>query len=225
MRLHVEQQGDGPAIVLTHGLGDSADTWRLVADRLVDRFTVVRWDLRGHGRSEAPTDPAAYSRDSAVADLDTVVGDLDHPVLVGHSLGGYLSLARAVQRGDDVRGLVLLASGPGFRNPVARQQWNNGIHADAHRYGVPAPALGLGVQPDDMVIRSLPALTLPLLVLVGDRDAPSYHAGARYLSGAVPGCRVETLPGGHRFHVSAADQVAEAIASFVDELPSPLTRM
>ncbi|HVF73535.1 MAG TPA: alpha/beta fold hydrolase [Acidimicrobiales bacterium] len=225
MHLHVVREGAGPVVVLTHGLGDSSDTWSPVAASLVERFTVVRWDLRGHGGSDAPDEPQAYSRELAVADLDGVLAGLRRPVLVGHSLGGYISLARAVQRADDIAGLVLLASGPGFRNPVSRQRWNEGIHENAERYGVPAPVLGLGLQPDDVVIGSVPSLDIPLLVLVGDRDDPSYHAGASFLASQVPGCRVEVLPGGHRFHVSAAARVAEVIGSFVAEACEPLTRM
>src|SRR5258708_27453869 len=52
-KLHVVQQGQGPAIVLSHALGCDLQMWDGVAQALEDRFTVVRYDHRGHGRSPA----------------------------------------------------------------------------------------------------------------------------------------------------------------------------
>ena len=122
VQLNVTRRGSGPPIVMIHGLGMSATTWDAVAERLADRHDVLAVDLPGHGESPSPEDPAAYTRDAALADLDDVLATLDElPVLVGHSLGGYLALAHAATRPDASRGIVVLNTGPGFRDPEKRE--------------------------------------------------------------------------------------------------------
>ena len=88
MRLNTVRRGAGEPIVFLHGLGTSAETWATGMDLLADRYTVVAIDLLGHGGSPVPDDPAEYTRDAALNDIDEVLAELDRPaVLVGHSLG------------------------------------------------------------------------------------------------------------------------------------------
>jgi 3-oxoadipate enol-lactonase len=102
-----DRRGSGPPVVLVHGLGGtSAGIWRVVADRLVDEFTVVTYDLRGTGGSERP--PGPYSLDDFVGDLRTLVEslELERPALVGHSFGGSIVLAYAARHPDGVSAVV-----------------------------------------------------------------------------------------------------------------------
>ena len=130
MRLHVVRAGTGepgaPPIVFVHGLGSSAATWARCMEILGQRHEVVAVDLLGHGDSPVPDDPDAYSRDTALADLDDVLASLDEPaVLVGHSLGGYLSLAHAVTRTPlalDANGEISAPDAPGLGIEVALDQ-------------------------------------------------------------------------------------------------------
>jgi pimeloyl-ACP methyl ester carboxylesterase len=209
-RLHVEREGSGPVVVLTHGLGDSTETWGPVVPALAERFTVVRWDLRGHGRSE---EAERYSRDEGVADLERVVAD-DAPVhLVGHSLGGQLSLVLALRRPAAVRTLTLIASGPGFRDPAARARWNEGAARVARRFPIPPAAAGLVTQPDSWVIDNLPALAVPLLQIVGGDDT-RYHAGVEHIARKVPGSAVVTIDGAaHHPQRSHPARVVEALTT------------
>src|SRR5438270_7408191 len=102
--LHVEETGQGLPLVLTHGLGDRLETWDAIVGELASHHRVLRWDLRGHGRSDAPDDPAAYSAQIAVGDLiDVIERAGDAVALVGHSLGGYLSLVVALRHPELVR--------------------------------------------------------------------------------------------------------------------------
>lgn len=80
----------------THGFGDTSSTWDAQWPQLVRRYRALRWDLPGHGRSPRHDDPEAYSRNAALDHLDAMIRRVgDDAVLIGHSLGGYLSLCRA----------------------------------------------------------------------------------------------------------------------------------
>ncbi|MFT5444633.1 MAG: pimeloyl-ACP methyl ester carboxylesterase, partial [Myxococcota bacterium] len=122
---------------------------------LEDRFTVVAWDLLGHGQSPVPEDPSLYSREGALEDLDEIIATLDtKPILVGHSLGGYLSMSYAATEPDKIRGMVLIATGPGFRDPEKREAWNARSKRNAHRFGVEPQVAGLNLQHDALVMES-----------------------------------------------------------------------
>ena len=86
---------DGPAILFLHGFNQSALSWQLqMQDRdLLARFRMVAYDIRGHGASDQPEDPARYARDQDfAADTHAVITalGLNRPVLVGWSYAGRL---------------------------------------------------------------------------------------------------------------------------------------
>jgi pimeloyl-ACP methyl ester carboxylesterase len=109
-RLRYAVAGDGPPLVLVHGLGGTIENWRALAPPLATRHRVLVPDLPGHGRSSLL--PEARSLD-ALADAVLAVADAEeiHPaVWIGHSLGGGVALRAAALRSDVVRGLVLAAA-------------------------------------------------------------------------------------------------------------------
>ena len=223
MRIHVERRGSGPAIVFLHGLGVSSESWAAQMTALEDRFTVLAWDLLGHGNSEVPKDEDLYSRDLALEDLDSILASLDEkPILVGHSLGGYLSLTYAVTRPDAIRGLVLIATGPGFRDPEKRKAWNARSKRSAHRFGVEPQVSGLNLQHDSMVMDRIAAISIPTLALAGSADDASYNGAAKYLERKMQNARYVEIEGGeHLMHEeSHAPQIAKLIADFAAELPA-----
>lgn len=194
MRLHVQRSGSGtPALVFIHGLGGTTATWDGVVDLLSSSHLTVAVDLLGHGQSPVPEDPALYTRDAALADLDDVLATIDGPaVLVGHSLGGYLSLAHAATRPGAVAGIVVLNTGPGFRDPDKREGWNERSRRNAHRFGVPIQATNLNLQEDSVVMERLADMTVPTLVLAGSADREEYTVSGQYLERKMPhalGCR------------------------------------
>jgi pimeloyl-ACP methyl ester carboxylesterase len=101
--------GDGPAVVLLHGLASNARIWDGVAPRLVGAgFRVVALDQRGHGGSDQPT--AGYDLATVGHDLASVLAaaDVRRPVLAGHSWGAHVALQFAADRPGAAAGLALV---------------------------------------------------------------------------------------------------------------------
>jgi pimeloyl-ACP methyl ester carboxylesterase len=117
---HNEKQGNisyqilgrGKPVVLLHGLGASRHDWDLLAPQLAQKgFRCYSLDLTGHGESDKPTDPAFYHIEHLYQDLQSWLESLDikdtfH--LVGHSMGGYLSLLFALRNPERVEAMALV---------------------------------------------------------------------------------------------------------------------
>lgn len=111
-----EYPADGPALLLLHGIGSRGLSWWPVIDALAPRFRLFVPDLRGHGDSDKP--PAGYLIDDYARDLAGLIDALGlaRPLIVGHSLGGVLTLRWAMLRVRRAARIVLedtaLRSGP-----------------------------------------------------------------------------------------------------------------
>ena len=221
MQLNTIQRGAGAPIVFIHGLGTAATTWDACASALADRFTTVAVDLPGHGGSPSPEGTEAFTRDAALADLDLVLAELHEPaVLVGHSLGGYLALAHAATRPGATRGIVVLNTGPGFRDPEKREGWNARSRRNAARFGVPERVTEMNLQHDSVVMDRLADMATPTLVMAGGADRPEYAGAGQYLERKMPDARLVVLDGGgHSMHEeSHVTEVADLIAEFMANL-------
>lgn len=103
--------GDGPVIVLVHGMAGSSATWRHVLPALARRFTVVAPDLLGHGASAKPRGEYSISGHANVLhDLLTALGH-EQATLVGQSFGGGVVMQLAYQFPEHAARLVLVSSG------------------------------------------------------------------------------------------------------------------
>jgi pimeloyl-ACP methyl ester carboxylesterase len=211
--LHTETSGSGPTVLFVHGLDSTAAVWRPVIDLLADH-TCVAVDLPGHGRSPTSTDPDDYSRESVLHDLDEIMGSLDGPVvLVGHSLGGYLGMAYALTRPKALTGLVLVSTGPGFRDPAARERWNDSVRTNAPDYEIEEIAAAVAFHTDSMVIDRMTELTLPLALVIGDEDR-AYLGANDYMEKKLPHATRTTVEGARHYVMrSHPDAVARAIRS------------
>ena len=131
--------GDGPALLLIHGIGDSSDTWRPVFEELASRHTVIAPDLLGHGRSETPrADYTVGGFANGMRDLLAVLG-VDRVTVVGHSLGGGVAAQFAYQFPERCERLVLVGSGGAGRtvSPLLRLAAVPGIEALMPFLGLP----------------------------------------------------------------------------------------
>jgi pimeloyl-ACP methyl ester carboxylesterase len=107
--LAVEESGEGPPIVLSHGL-TATRRYVVHGSKLLERsgYRVISYDARGHGDSDPAPDPRAYEYADLVDDLERVLGDrgIDEAVLVGVSMGAATTLAFALRAPERVRALV-----------------------------------------------------------------------------------------------------------------------
>jgi pimeloyl-ACP methyl ester carboxylesterase len=114
--------GDGPAVLLLHGLAGTASEWEETASWLSKTHRVVALDQRGHGRSERrPTD---VSRTAFVADAVATIEQLGLApvVLIGQSLGGHTALLVAAEQPGLVRALVVAEASPADVEPDAPER-------------------------------------------------------------------------------------------------------
>jgi len=113
--LAVEVAGEGPGLLLVHGLGGWKEDFADHVPTLARDHTVVTFDHRGHGESDKPADPAAYSFDRLVDDTVAVADatGLDHFRLLGHSMGGMVARKIVLHEPARVDALIMMDTSAG----------------------------------------------------------------------------------------------------------------
>ncbi len=138
-RIHYRDQGQrsGPAIILVHGANASLHTWEPLVERLGPDYRVVTLDLPGHGLTGATPD-TDYSAEGMMAAVDVVAAKLglDHFILGGNSMGGWVAWRYALSRPDRVDALLLLdASGMPLRKGEKAPPSNVGFRVLEYPFG------------------------------------------------------------------------------------------
>jgi pimeloyl-ACP methyl ester carboxylesterase len=166
---------------------------------------------------------------------------IEKAVIGGHSLGGFMSMAFNVRHPERVRALYLQGCGPGYRRDEARATWNLRAEARAKSLedgglaalgggaevrasiqntatGLALAARGILSQVDARVIDSLPGISVPVLILIGDGDS-DYLDGSHYMASRIPGAEnVLVADAGHGVNVDQPDAVNKALGAFLDGL-------
>jgi len=241
--IYYESAGSGPAILLSHGYSATTRMWTGQVEALKDRYQVVTWDMRGHGQSDSPDDPSAYSEKATVDDAAAILRHLgiETAVIGGLSLGGYMSLAFNLAYPSMVRALMLFDTGPGYKNAVAREGWNETATKRATTFeekgldalgrsaevrvsqhtsaqGLANAARGMLAQFDSRIIESLPNITVPTLVLVGENDQP-FLGATEYMAAKIPGSTKVMIPdAGHAANIDQPAAFNAAVESFLASL-------
>lgn len=240
VKIFFESVGSGPTLLLSHGYSATSHMWAAQRAAFSAFCRVVTWDVRGHGRSDSPDDPNAYSEALTIGDMTAILDAVgaERAAIGGLSLGGYLSLKFHVEHPDRVSSLLLFDTGPGYRDAEAREGWNEmargrarffrrkgldaiadelSAHGGEHQSaeGLALAAEGILPQRDASVIESLPGVAVPTLVLVGAEDQPFLKA-TDYLAAKIPGAEKVVLPGaGHVANIDAPDAFNGAVSSFL----------
>ena len=125
LTLHYQQVGDGPDVVMVHGITGNLAVWHLqLVPVLSDRFRVLTYDLRGHGYSGTPR--SGYTPDDMADDLLGLLDglELERPALVGHSYGADITLYFAARHPDRVSQVVAIEPAlPALEDLRAHDGW------------------------------------------------------------------------------------------------------
>ena len=245
VKIHYEVHGKGLTILLSHGYSSTSRMWDGQVAALKDRYQVIVWDMRGHGESDYPKDPALYSEGLTIGDMRAlldVVG-ADKAIVAGLSLGGYMSLAFHASHPGRVRALMLFDTGPGFKKDEARAKWNETANRRAadfdarglaalnqsdevklvrHRdaSGLAGAARGMLAQKSDRVIQSLDRIAVPTLVLVGANDT-NFLAATDYMAAKIKGATKVVIPdAGHAANLHQPARFNQAVEAFLAKLPA-----
>jgi pimeloyl-ACP methyl ester carboxylesterase len=241
--IHYEVNGDGPAVLLSHGYSATCRMWDGQVAALSDRWRVIVWDMRGHGRSDSPEDQDLYSEAHSIADMAAILRACGETraVIGGLSLGGVASLGFHLRHPEMTRALMLFDTGPGFRNEAARAEWNaravrraeeieaRGIaalgaraetRAGEHRggAGLARAARGMLISTGDHLIRSLETIAVPTLVLVGSEDT-NFLAATDYMARKIPNATKVVIEGaGHAANLDRPEAFNRAVKEFLTRL-------
>jgi pimeloyl-ACP methyl ester carboxylesterase len=123
------EAGDGVPVVLLHGIGSGARSWKAQFQDLSDRFRVVAWDAPGYGTSTPLTPPKPIAREYADAVSEFVRAlDVERFHLVGHSLGSLIAARYAADHPERLMSLTLasIASGHAMHTPEERARLREG---------------------------------------------------------------------------------------------------
>ena len=252
--LYYEQAGSGHALVLIHGFTLNTQMWEdqfAVFDR---HYQVIRYDMRGCGRSALPTEESFTAVDDLRALLDAL--EVSRTFVLGLSRGGSVAIDFALAYPERIGALVLVD--PALRGwawsedfshlmdvleitaqtqgvEAARQRWLD------HPFFLPArerPELAAHLarivagysgwswlhasserDADLPIPRPLEQISVPTLLVVGERDIEEFQAIANHIASAIPQLTKRVLPGvGHMANIEAPEAFNEAVLHFLGKL-------
>lgn len=125
LRVHYQQIGEGPDVVMVHGITGNLAVWHLhIVPALAGRLRMLTYDLRGHGLSSTP--PTGYSLDAMAEDLLELLDalELECPAVVGHSYGADIALYLAANHPERVSQVIAIeAALPAMEQLRAHDRW------------------------------------------------------------------------------------------------------
>lgn len=242
--IHYEIHGEGPVILLTHGFAVASRMWQDQIEPLSRRHRLVIWDMRGHGKSDYPADPAEYSEAATVGDMAALLDEVgaERAVVGGLSLGGYISLAFHVAHPERVKALMLIDTGPGFKKDEARAAWNETASRRAMQFdteglaalppdspermekhhrsadGLAHAARGMLAQRSGAVMNALAGIAVPTLIIVGANDTP-FLIATDIMAAKIAGARKVVIPdAGHMANLDQPALFNDAVLAFLATL-------
>jgi len=191
--LAVEVDGQGPAVLLVHGLGGTSNYYQVLADALAERRRVIRVDSAGAGRSAAREGITVESHaDDLAAVLDAL--DIGSAAVVGHSMGTLVVRALAARHPGKVSALALLGAVAEPAEAGRRAQRDRAAVLREHGTGAVAPVVVANAL-SETTRRDKPEVAAFVRELVMRQDAEGYARNCEALAAATdPGPIAATLP-------------------------------
>ncbi|MHB8645290.1 MAG: alpha/beta fold hydrolase [Thermomicrobiales bacterium] len=245
VRIYYEREGSGPPILVA-GPGfslsfrDMRDWGQL--DALKDGYELILMDARGHGASDKPHDPAAYTFDKRVADVVAVLDDagIERAVYWGYSMCGIIGYAAAQYASERFRAFIIGGATPYPGDPETGRRWAEDLRSGektavvdswADRgWAIPEPhrsrmlandaealaacMIAVGERPS--FAEALGSLRVPMLMYAGDKDQPT-HDRAQQATAGNPWATFVSLRGANHAN-PPRDAVAQHIRAFLADV-------
>lgn len=234
------------SLVFIHGAGDSLRIWRFQLEQPGNAYPVYAIDLPGHGQRPDTLPPEVTSHHYAEAAYDIIQNELhlDHPIIVGHSLGGAVALSMALEHSSALSGLILIGTGARIRVHPSLLESARTTPQEARnqlvRMGFTPNAATtlsqavLGEQttlPSNMLYRDLMAcnsfdcmtclheIALPTLIICGSDDRATPVKYSQYLHDQIAGSTLHIiLDAGHYVLREQPKAVNQAIREWLEHL-------
>jgi pimeloyl-ACP methyl ester carboxylesterase len=239
-KLHFQRLGQGPAVVMIHGLllGNMASWYFSLASQLANRHEVLLYDLRGHGMSALS--PSGYNLETMVDDLEVLLDSqgLHDIALVGHSYGAMIALQFALRYPDRVNRLVCIEAPVPLARGLEMDEFQN-RDPEAMLAALPVElqkSLGSGSRQGRRLLARLNFLLneTNLLAQLRNEREPALAGAGRYqkpalliygthsklvdvprkLKGLLPQAQVSWLPGGHYLPSELPQELGRTIGEF-----------
>jgi len=230
-------------LVLHHGFTGSGQDWvdDGCVEMLEDNFEVLLLDARGHGRSDKPTDPAAYAMDLRARDVVAVLDDasLATAHFLGYSMGGRVGWALGIYTPERFVSLLIGGSGPSPDPPETIDLWIGwlrdggveGVIQGMEELWGPLPesfkvvirtndtsallAERLASREEPSLVAALPSMTTPCLVFVGSEDPR--HADAKTAAERLPHATFVSLAGLNHLQAAEYKHLIPVVMNFLTE--------
>ncbi len=238
-RIRYETVGEGPPVVLVHGFSDSLADWREAgyADALGADFRLVMLDCLGHGGSDKPRAPEAYSMARRAEDVLAVMdaAGVETAAYWGYSMGARIGFGVAERAPERVSAMILAGIDRFGTHPSAFRRrirylsagilpYLEGLEARIGRM-TPESKRERFLQNDHLALIAasvglrdgyggydnlIPRMAMPCLVYDGDKDA--FHDGARQLADMLPNAEFASIPGENHGGTFARSDLALPLA-------------
>lgn len=239
MNLHVERYGTGEPVVFVHGAGGSSSAWYFQKEYLKRFMEVILIDLPGHGTAPGISPPTVEEKRDIIRQA---LEELDIPrcYLVGHSMGGAISMSFALRYPDLLKGLILVATGarlrvhPEILDTILKDKVRAARQIMELAFGEKAPPMMIEAAVDELtktdaqvvyndfiscerfdLMGALGGIHNPTLIIGGmaDRLAPVHYS--EYLHREIRGSKLVLVPeAGHMVPLERPTEVNKAIKEF-----------
>ena len=225
-KIAVSEVGSGPDMVVLHGRNYSHEMMQGIVNQYKDRYHVVTFDALGHGESSHPEVITLEAQSDVLLGVIEQL-KLQKPVVIGFSMGSYITLLTAERRPDLLSRIVLMGtrglSETGGTNKIfapqtTREQivaFDRSVSSPVKLTNEERERIGLSLKQFDL-ITDAPKATMPALVLTGHYDGLNTPEEGRRVANALPNATFHEIPdAGHIAFFENPSKVFELIDEFL----------